>query len=75
MVCKTLDARGWYFLEQNIYFILDSKCNQDKIIYMFQYKILHKILAKNVKLKQFYTKQYDTCDYFGLAPESYDCDI
>ena len=49
-------------------------------MYMFQHKILHRILPTDVKLKHFNIKQHDTCDYCGLEPESLEhvfceCDI
>ena len=61
-------------------FLLPSRCNQNKWMQMFQFKILHRILPTNKKLFQFKIKQSNECDYCGRAEESLihlfcECDI
>ena len=51
-------------------FTLLKTCNQDKWMQMFQYKILHRILATNKKLFQYKIIDSPLCNYCGLEDES-----
>ena len=52
------------------YFKIPHTANRDVNIKMFQYKILHRILATNKKLKQYGIKDSDNCDFCGIETES-----
>ena len=57
-----------------------SHCIRDISLRMFQYKILHRILPTNRKLKQYGRKESDLCDFCGRDFESIlhlfcECDI
>ena len=52
------------------YFKIPHTANRDVNIKMLQYKILHRILATNKKLKQYGIKDSDNCDFCGIETES-----
>ena len=51
-------------------FRIANSANRDVNMKMFQFKILHRILATNKKLKQFRIIDSDLCDFCGLETES-----
>ena len=59
---------------------VQHSCIRDVNLKMFQYKILHRILATNKKLFQYGIKNSNLCDYCGIETESTlhlfcECDI
>ena len=76
---KQILAPGDDFIWKSIFHLL-PRCNQNKWMQIFQFKILHRILPTNKKLYQFKIKQSNECDYCGQAEESLihlfcECDI
>ena len=66
---------NWEFFYKN-----PHSCCRDINLKMFQYKLLHRIVATNKKLKQYGIKISDVCDYCGLEVESIlhlfcECDV
>ena len=54
----------------NDIFRISNLANRDVNMKMFQYKILHRILATNNNLKQYGIVDSDLCDFCGLETES-----